>query len=96
MVSFRLLLRVLPKLLIDFSLRVGIFVPATENLYLSVTLPLLITSDLDLAGLNCILAHSIFLSRPFKSYLPPVTDFIVTVRSSMYALIGGCSTPDSD
>ena len=47
------------------------------------TLPFFNTSDLDFAGLKYILAQVIFLSRPFKSYLPPMTDVVVTVKSSV-------------
>ena len=60
-VSFRLLLKVLPKLLIDFLLRVGIVSTATVNWTFSMTLPFFNTSDLDFAGLKYILAQVIFL-----------------------------------
>ena len=82
-VSFRLLLKVLPKLLISFSLRVGIVSPATVNRTFSMTLPFFNTSDLDFVGLKYILAQVIFLSRPFQSHLRPMTDVVVMVKSSM-------------
>ena len=88
-VSFRLLLKVLPKLLIGFSLRVGIVSPATVNWTISMTLPFFNTSDLDFAGLKYILAQVIFLSRPFKSHLPSMRDVIITVKSCKPLLVIG-------
>lgn len=73
-VSLRLLSKNFPKLFISFSEMVGIGVPVMEKRK---------TKDLDFVGLNTILAHPTTLSNPFKTHLPPGTDSVVTVRSSM-------------
>lgn len=51
----------------------------------------LIASYLELAGLNFILVQFMTFLRPQE---PLVTEFFVTVRSFLYALIGGCPTQD--
>lgn len=50
------------------------------------------TNELDFAGLTLILAHEMSLLTPWRSHLG--TDVVVTLRSSMNALIGGCQEPD--
>ncbi len=64
---------------------VGSVAPATLNWDLSSTFPLLSTIDLDLAGLKRIRAHSI----SFKIHRQPGNEHVVSVRSSINALIGG-------
>ena len=54
------------------------------------------TMALDLAGLKHILAQEMSFSRLWSIHLPPGTDVVVTVRSSMNALMGGCRMPDLD
>lgn len=77
-----------------FSEMDGIGVPEIENWNFSTTLPFFKTKDLDLDGLNDILAHVIKPSSLVKSHLPPGTDSVVTVRSSMKAriVVGGYLT----
>lgn len=60
----------------------------------SVTYPFFNTRDLDFAGLKLMHAKVISSSRPFRIHLLPRTDAVVTVRSFMKALIGGCWIPD--
>lgn len=50
------------------------------------------TNELDFAGLTLILAHEMSLLTPWRSH--PGTDVVVTLRSSMNALIRGCQEPD--
>lgn len=90
-VSLRLLSKNFPRLLIGFSQIVGISIPAMEEI-----LPFFKTDDLDFVGLNDILAHPISLSSPTRIHLPPGTDSVVTVRSSMKAWIGSWQTPALD
>ena len=49
-------------------------------------------NNLNLAGLNFILAHAISFSRMHRIHLLPITNIVVTVRSSVYALIRGWCT----
>ena len=85
--------RGLDRLFTGHSDKVGIIVPAIEKRNLSAVLPFFMTNNLDLAGLNFILAHTISFSRLRRIDLLPITDVVVTIRSSMYALIGGWRTP---
>ena len=61
---------------------------------LSVTFPFFRTRDLDFAGLKLMRTHAMMLSNPWRIHLAPGTAVVVTVRSSMKALMGGCLTPD--
>ncbi|KAJ3613767.1 hypothetical protein NHX12_020013 [Muraenolepis orangiensis] len=69
-------------------------VSAMLNRNLSTTFPFLSTIDLDLAGLKRIRAHSTSSSSPFRIHRQPGTDSVMTVRSSMNALMGGCRCPE--
>ncbi|KAJ3606114.1 hypothetical protein NHX12_025635 [Muraenolepis orangiensis] len=69
-------------------------VSAMLNRNLSTTFPFLSTIDLDLAGLKRIRAHSTSSSSPFRIPRQPGTDSVMTVRSSMNALMGGCRCPE--
>lgn len=60
------------------------------NQNFSSTFPFFSNSDLDLVGLKCIRAHSISFSRSCKIHQHPRTDSVVTVRSFIKAIIGGC------
>ena len=82
-VSFKESLKTLPRLFTGFSIRDGMVSPAIENLNLSSTFPFFKINDLDLEGLKLILAHAICFSKPRKIHLHPVTDDVVTVRSSI-------------
>ena len=93
LVSLSVVSKIFPRLFTGHSYKVGIIVPAIEKRNLSAVLPFFMTNDLDLAGLNFILAHAISFSRLRRIHLLPMTDVVVTVRSSMYALIGGWRTP---
>ncbi|KAJ3614714.1 hypothetical protein NHX12_018285 [Muraenolepis orangiensis] len=72
----------------------GMAVSAMLNRNLSTTFPFLSTIDLDLAGLKRIRAHSTSSSSPFRIHPQPGTDSVMTVRSSMNALMGGCRCPE--
>ena len=78
--SFKQPLKILTKLFTGFSFRVGIF---------SITLPFFKTNDRDFAGLKLTRAYVVLCSNPFYSHRVPVTDDVVTVKSSIKALIGG-------
>ena len=93
LVSLSVVLKIFPRLFTGQSDKVGIFVPAIEKRNLSAVLSFFMTNNLDLAGLNFILAHSISFSRLRRVHLLPITDIVVTVRSSMNAVIGGWRTP---
>ncbi|KAJ3585730.1 hypothetical protein NHX12_014449, partial [Muraenolepis orangiensis] len=69
-------------------------VSAMLNRNLSTTFPFLSTIDLDLVGLKRIRAHSTSYSSPFRIHRQPGTDSVMTVRSSMNALMGGCRCPE--
>lgn len=62
----------------------------------SVTFPFHKSQDLDFEGLKHILAQLIRQSIPWRSYLHPGTDVLVTVRSAINVLIGSCWVPDLD
>ena len=93
LVSLSVVSKIFPRLFMGHSVKVGIIVPAIEKRNLSAVLPFFMMNDLDLAGLNFILAHAISFSRLRRIHLLPMTDVVVTVRSSMYVLIGGWRTP---
>ncbi|XP_061880329.1 zinc finger protein 569-like [Entelurus aequoreus] len=86
--------KILPKLLTGLSEIVGMAVLVMLKRNLSSTFPFFSTIDLDLAGLKCIRAHSTNFSSPFRIQQQPGTDSVVTVRSSMNALMGGCLCPE--
>ncbi|KAM3849659.1 mitogen-activated protein kinase kinase kinase kinase 2 [Diretmus argenteus] len=52
------------------------------------------TKDLDFDGLKLMRAHDMSFSKPRRIHLAPGTVVVITVRSSMKALMGGCLTPD--
>jgi len=58
-----------------------------------VIFPLFRTFDRDFVDLKLMRAHIMRLSNPWRIHLAPGTT-VVTVRSSMKALMGGCLTPD--
>ena len=89
-VSFRLESKSFPKLLTGCSVMDGMTVPEIENL----NVPFFNTMNLDLEGLKLILAQVMSFSSPCRIHLLLGTDVVVMVRSSMYALIRGCHTPD--
>lgn len=60
------------------------------------TYPFFRTRDQDWAGLKLILAQEMSRSSPWRSHLHPGTDIVITVKSSIKALIGGCWVPDLD
>ena len=93
LVSLSVVLKIFPRLFTGHSVKVGIIVPAIEKRNLSAVLSFFMTNDLDLAGLSFILAHAISFSRLRRIYLFPITDVVVIVRSSMYALIGSWRSP---
>lgn len=78
-VSLRLLSKTLQRLVTGFSVIDCINTPSTEKLNLYTTFPLFKIMDLDFVGLKLIL----------DIHLLP-TDVVVTVKSSMKALMGGC------
>lgn len=86
----------LPRLFTGSSDTDGIVMSTRLNRKQSDTLSFLKTKDLEFAGLNFILAQQISRSRPWRSHRHPGTDVVVTVRSSMNALIRGCRVPDRD
>lgn len=59
------------------------------NRKLSSTFPFLSTKDLDLAGLKHIWAHSTIFLSPCRIQRQPGTDSVLTLRSSVNALMGG-------
>ena len=71
-----------PRLLTGPSANVGRGFPSIVKWY-SFTIPLLSTAYLHFWGLNVILAHFMCLSNPRNNHLHPVTEGVVTVRSSM-------------
>ena len=91
--SLNVLLKIFPRLFTGHSDKVGIVVLDSEKQKLSTILLFFMTNNLDLAGLNFILTHAISFSRLRRIYLLPITDVVVTVRSSIYALIEGWHTP---
>lgn len=90
-ISLRLLSKSFPRLFTGFLEIVGI------GVFLELELidhsALLQAKDLDL---NVILAHPISLSSLLKIHLPPGTDSVDIVRSSMKVRLGGCQSPDLD
>ena len=93
LVSLGVVSKIFPWLFTGHSDKVGIIVPAIEKRNLSAVLHFFMTNDLDFAGLNFILAHAISFSGLCRIHLLPITDVVITVKSSMYALIGGWCTP---
>ena len=73
---------------------VGMAVPVMVNRNLSSTFPFFSTIDLDLMGLKRIRAHPTSFSSPFRIHRQPGTDSVMTVRSSINALMGGCRCPE--
>ena len=88
-VSFRVPSKTFPRLFTGFSKMDGIWTPPSEKRNLSVTFPFFTTRERDLAGLKPIRAQLMSLSRPWRIHLQPGTDVVVTVRSSIKALMGG-------
>lgn len=86
----------MPRLLTGFSVTDGIAVPSTKKRNLSASFPFFRTIALDLVGLKLILAQEMRFSRPWSIHLAPGADVVVTVRSSIKALMGGCRVPDLD
>ena len=57
------LLKIFPRLFMRHSNQMNVVVPDNDKRKLSAVLPFFMTNDLDLAGLNFILAHAISFSR---------------------------------
>ena len=93
-VSLREQSKTFPGLLTGFSVIVGMAVPVMLNRNLSSTFPFLSIIELDLMGLKCIRAHPTSFSSPFRIHQQPGTDYVMTVRSCMNALMGGCGCPE--
>lgn len=93
-VSFRPQLKTFLRLFTGISVTDGIRFSPSLKQNLSVTLPLFRTKDRDFAGLKLICAHDMSFSNPWRIHLAPDTDVVVSVRSSMKALIDGCLTLD--
>lgn len=91
-VSFRLLVKNLSRLFPGFSDTDVILVSPRVKQKWSVTFPFRNTKDLDFEGVKLVMS----CSSPWRSHLQRGTDVVVTVRSSMNALIGGCWVPDLD
>ena len=53
------------------------------------------TNDLDFAGLICILTYETDLSNPLSNHLRPVTEAVVTVKSSMKACQSSLADPNT-
>ena len=93
LMSLNVLLKIFPRLFTGLSDQVGIVVPESKKRKLSAVLPIFMTNDLDFAGLNFILTLDfISFSRLRRIHQIPITDVVVTVRSSIFALIGGWCT----
>ena len=81
--SFKEQSKVFPRLFKGFSVTDGRRVPPRSKWNRSNTFPLFRTKDLDFSS-----AQVVSLSKPRRIHLHPGTDNVVTVRSSMNALIG--------
>ena len=90
LVSLNVMLKIFPRLFTGHSDKVGIIVPYCKIGKLSVVLPFFMTNELDLAGLDFILALAVSFSRLRRIHQLPITDVVVTVRSSIYALAHSC------
>ena len=90
--SFREPSKVLPRLLIGFSVTVGIWIPPRLKQNRWATVPFLRTRDLGLADLKLILAHETSRSSPRRSYLQPWTDVAVPSKSIGTAKSSFCYT----
>lgn len=63
------------------------------KLNLLVAFPFFRAKDLDFADLKLMYAHAMILSNSWRIHLAPGT-VVVTVRSSLKALMRGCLAPD--
>ena len=93
LVSLNVMLKIFPMFFTGYSDKLDFIVLDSENRKLSAVLPFFMTNGLDLACLNFILDYAISFSRLCRIHLLPITDVVVTVRSSIYALIGVWHTP---
>ncbi len=93
-VSLNVQSEILPRLLTGFLPTGGIWTPLRGRQKSSVTFPFLTTRDQYLAGLKSMRAQLMRHSKPSGIHLQPGADVVVTVRSSIYALVGGCHVPD--
>lgn len=82
-----------PRLLIGFPWMFGITSPWTSSLNLPVVLPFWITSLLDFLGLKTFFAHVAIRSSSSRTHLACSWVGVITVRSSINALIAGCWHP---
>lgn len=91
--SLRLQSKYFPRLFTGRSVMDGMVAPDREKRNLSTISPLLTTSEFDFTGLKLIFAQVMSFSRPWRIHPLPGTDVVVTVRSSLKALIGGSCIP---
>ena len=90
--TFTLRLKNFSKFITDFSVKGRMMFPEIVKQDLS-TSPFLKTRYLDLDGLKLVLVPRMSFSSPFGIHLQSEIDVAVSVRSSMYAPIGGCRSP---